>query len=258
MPALAGALLGGCGASWVNDAVGDRQQLAGSPAASAQPAAPQTPNASAVQNPATPGDQNAAVRKVALTVMAVSDPASKAYKIGPRDVLDVTVFKVPELSKTLQVSETGTINYPLLGEVQAGGRTARELEQVLTKSLGAKFLQNPQVTVFVKDYNSQRITIEGAVKKPGVYPIAGGLSLLQAIAQAQGLEQTAEETAVVFRQVDGKRQAGRYDITKIRDGRADDPQLQSGDVIIVPTSDVKEGLNLVLRLVPLATVVPLL
>ncbi len=198
------------------------------------------------------------MRKVALSVTAVSDPGSKAYKVGPLDVLEVTVFKVPELSRSVQVSEAGTINFPLIGEIQAGGKPAREIERELTKALGVKYLQNPQVTVFVKEYNSQRVTVEGAVKKPGVLPMAGGMSLLQAIAQSQGLEATAETNAVLFRTANGKRSVAKYDITAIRQGNADDPQLQAGDVIIVPTSDVKEGVNTVVKFLPLAMMIPLL
>ena len=138
--------------------------------------------------------------------------------IGPRDVLEVSVFKVPELSKVVQVSEAGTINYPLAGEVQAGGRTAREIEQDLTKLLGKKYLQNPEISVFVREYNSQRITVEGAVKKPGVYPIVGGMSLLQATATAGGFEDTAEQTVILIRQSGGKRSIGKFDVGQIRDG----------------------------------------
>ena len=204
-----------------------------------------------------PGDQES-VRKVALSLASVSDPESKAYKIGPRDVLEVTVFKAPELSKTIQVSEAGTINFPLLGELDAAGKTAREVEQEMTKKLGTKYLQNPQISVFVKDYFSQRITMEGAVKKPGVYPIAGGLSLLQALAEAQGFDEAASHEVVLFRQANGRRLAAKYDVSSIRDGSAEDPQLEAGDVIIVPTSDVKSGLNLFMKFVPLATLAPYL
>ncbi|HVX35738.1 MAG TPA: polysaccharide biosynthesis/export family protein, partial [Hyphomicrobium sp.] len=117
----------------------------------------------------------------------VSDPDSTAYKIGPFDVLDITVFRVPELSKTVQVAAMGTINLPLVGEVPAAGQTAQSVERDLTKRLGAKFLQSPQVNVNIREYNSQRVTIDGAVKKPGVYPIRGGTTLLQLIATAEGL-----------------------------------------------------------------------
>ena len=85
-------------------------------------------------------------------------------------MLDITVFKVPELSKTVQVSETGTINLPLVGEVQAAGKTTQELERVLTAKLGATYLQNPQVSVLVKENNSQH------VDHPGRRREAGGVS----------------------------------------------------------------------------------
>ena len=250
---LAAALLSACGASSVSDLSGGKPQGAGS---AVQPAA-LTGAAPAEKGTPTP-EQEAAVRRAVLSATSMTDPKSTAYKIGPLDVLEVTVFKVPDLSKSVQVSDTGTINYPLVGELLAGGKTAREVERELTKAFAAKYLQNPQVTVFVKEYNSQRVTIEGAVKKPGVVPMVGGMSLLQAIAQAQGLEQTADSTVAVFRTVNGKRSAAKYNIEDIRQGKADDPPLQAGDVIIVPTSDVKEGVNTALKFLPLAAIIPLL
>ncbi len=253
--AAAAALLSACGASSQDGFIGDKQQIALSAERTSQ--APKDSGAPQEAR-AAPGDQEAAVKKVALTLSSVSDPKSRAYKIGPQDVLEVTVFKVPELSKIVQVSEAGTISFPLIGEVQASGRTAREMEQDLTKSLGAKYLQNPQVNVFIKEYNSQRITMEGAVKKPGVYPIAGGMSLLQAVAIAGSFEATADETVLLMRQSNGQRFAARYDVARIREGRSEDPQLEAGDVIIAPTSDIKEGMNIMFKFLPLATLIPLL
>jgi len=242
---LALAFLGACGISPASDA--GTAKLAVAEAPSQASATPQTASV-----------QAAALEKTAQSYTAMADPKSKAYKIGPLDVLEITVFKTPDLSKSIQVSEAGTINYPLIGEITAGGKSARELEQELTKRLGAKFLQNPQITVFVKDYNSQRVTVTGAVKKPGVVPMAGGMSLVQAIAQSGGLDELAESTVVLFRASEGKRLAGRYDVSEIQAGREDDPQLQSGDVIVVPTSDTKMGANYVLKMVPLANLAPLL
>ena len=86
-------------------------------------------------------------------------PTTSGYKIGAMDVLDISVFQVPELTKSVQVADTGTINLPLLGEVEVAGRTAQQVERDLTTKLGAKYLQNPQVTVFVKEYNSHQVTI---------------------------------------------------------------------------------------------------
>lgn len=198
------------------------------------------------------------LRQAAGKAVAVNKPETTGYKIGPQDVLQISVFKVPELSKTVQVSENGTINYPLVGETLASGRTPRDLEITLTKSLGAKYLQNPQVSVVVSSYNSQRVTIEGAIKKPGVYPLQGQMSLLQAIATAQGLTDIADDSVVVFREVDGKRTAARFEVSGVREGTGTDPQLRAGDVVVVNTSATKKMLNNVLKVIPIAGVFALL
>lgn len=190
--------------------------------------------------------------KAADAFTSVATPGNTAYKIGPQDVIEVSVFKVPELSKSVQVADTGTVNLPLVGEIPAAGKTAQEVERDLTKQLGAKYLQNPQVTVYVKEYNSQRVTIEGAVKKPGVYPVRGKNSLLQFIAMAEGLDPNSDSTVVVFRQIDGKRSAARFDIGEIRSNQAPDPAIQSGDVVVAGTSALKETFNNLMKALPIA------
>jgi polysaccharide biosynthesis/export protein len=198
--------------------------------------------------------------RVADKFISASSPGNSAYRIGPLDVLDISVFKVPELSKSVQVADSGSINLPLVGEIQASGKTAQDIERDLTAILGTKYLRNPQVTVYVKEYNSQRVTIEGAVKKPGVYPIKGKTSLLQVIAMAESPDkESASSTVVVFRTVDGKRSAARFDIDEIRHGKAEDPIIQQGDVIFVDTSTSKVVFNNFLRVLPTAAAfVPLL
>lgn len=202
--------------------------------------------------------QGGAVRISPPPMIPISDPTSNAYKIGPRDILDVTVFKVPDLSKMVQVSEAGTINYPLVGELQAGGKTPRQIEKELTLLLGQRYLQNPQITVLIKENNSQRITVEGAVKKPGVYPINGGMSLLQAVATAGGFETNADETAIVVRPTSGQPSGMRFDVSKIRQGQSKDIPLEPGDIIIASTSDIKAGIEVLYKIAPLATLVPYL
>jgi|SRR5580704_5760972 polysaccharide export outer membrane protein len=86
---------------------------------------------------------------------AEATPRNDAYKIGPLDVLEVTVFKVPDLSKTVRVDHDGSINYPLIGQIPAAGKTAHQLELDLTQRLDAKYLRSPQVTVIVKENNSR-------------------------------------------------------------------------------------------------------
>ena len=128
-------------------------------------------------------------------------------------MLDITVFKVPELSKTIQVSETGTINLPLVGEVQAAGKTTQELERVLTAKLGATYLQNPQVSVLVKENNSQHVVVQGAVEKTGVYPIRGKTTLMELVAMAGGLKSNLR-----FHGVSGTTGGGKTVGSKIRHG----------------------------------------
>ena len=193
-------------------------------------------------------------RSAAATPIRVAGDtaATTIYRIGAQDVLDISVFQVPDLTKSVQVSDAGTINLPLVGEVPVAGKTAREVERDLTAKLGAKYLQNPQVSVYVKEYNSQQVTVEGAVQKPGVIPLKGHTSLLQLIAMANGFDPNSDWTVLVLRNSNGKRQAAKFDVDAIQKGRADDPQLQSGDVIIAGSSAIKAGFNNILKALPVA------
>ena len=135
---------------------------------------------------------------------------------------------------------------------RAEGKTTQELERDLTAKLGATYLQNPQVTVLVKENNSQRVTIQGAVEKPGVYPVKGKTSLLELVAMAGGLKSSSDSTVLVLRQQDGKRSAAKFDVGTIQKGRADDPTMQAGDVVVAGTSAIKAGFNNVLKALPIA------
>jgi polysaccharide biosynthesis/export protein len=194
----------------------------------------------------------------AEALTAAGTPGNNAYKIGPQDTIEITVFKVPELSRTVQVADSGTVNLPLVGDVVAAGKTSQQLERDLVKKYGGKYLQSPQVTVSVREYNSQRVTIEGAVKKPGVYPIRGKATLLQFIATAEGLDPNADSTVVIFRTTNGKKSAAKFDITAIRSGGTPDPVIQSGDMIIASNSAIKETFNTILKALPIAGVFAML
>jgi polysaccharide biosynthesis/export protein len=197
---------------------------------------------------------SAAASEAARKLTAGATPGNSAYRIGPLDMLDVSVFKVPDLSKTVQVGDDGQISYPLIGEVQAAGRTTHELERDLAKRLGDKYLRSPQVTVLVREYNSQRVTVEGSVKNSGVYPMKGNTSLVQAIAMAGGIDSTiGSGDVVIFRSIDGRRSVARFDMDAIKKGDAEDPQLQPGDVVVADTSAGKVVLHNVLSVLPLAT-----
>ncbi|WP_159726027.1 polysaccharide biosynthesis/export family protein [Methylosinus sp. Ce-a6] len=163
------------------------------------------------------------------------------YKIQPLDVVEITVFQVRDLDGTRQVSRTGYISMPLIGELPAKGKSVKELETLIAARLGSNYLRSPDVHVSVRDYASQRFTVEGAVGSPGVYPISGRMTLLQAIAQAKGLTRVADREVAVFRKVDNARIANRYDLAAIRSGERDDPVLLAGDVVVVGESAIRSA-----------------
>ncbi len=157
------------------------------------------------------------------------------YRVGAQDLLEITVFGVPDLNRTVRVNSNGQISLPLIGGIQAGGRTIPELETAIGASLEKTYLQNPQVTVFVKEYTSQRITLQGSFKKPGIYPLTGKTTLLQAVAIGGGFDELAESgNVIVFRQVQGKKMAAVFDMRAISRGTAEDPQLYGDDIVVVP------------------------
>lgn len=174
------------------------------------------------------------------------------YRIGAQDLLNISVFGVQELTKDVRVNSNGQISLPLIGTAMAGGKTIPELEAELAKKYAAGYLQHPQVTVFVKEFTSQRITIEGAVNKPGIYPITGKTTLLQAIALAQGVDDKLADLGgiVVMRTVAGKRQAAVFDLREVRRGTMDDPQLYGDDIVVVEQSGSKTAFRRFIESVP--------
>ena len=173
------------------------------------------------------------------------------YRVGSQDLLEISVFGVSDLTHQARVNSNGMINLPLIGGVMAGGKTVPELETELAGRYADGYLQNPQVTVFVKEYTSQRVTLEGALKKPGIYPLTGKTSLLQAIAMAEGTDEFADlEGVVLFRHINGQRMAAAYDLTKVRRGALADPQVYGDDVIVIERSGSKSAFREFLRSVP--------
>jgi len=163
------------------------------------------------------------------------------YRLGPQDLIEISVFQVQELTRSVRVNAQGMITLPLLGQVRAGGLTANELEAVLTTKLSENLLQDPQVSVFVKEFVSQRVVIDGNVVKIGAYPLQGKTTLLQAIAMAGGLDPLADPSTVhVFRdKPSGQREVLTFDLVAIRDGQAADPLIKGNDTITVEKSASK-------------------
>lgn len=157
--------------------------------------------------------------------------------ISEQDKLDVTVFKVPELSATdLTVETNGAISLPLLGGVAVRGLSIPQAEQKIAGLLSRSYMQDPKVTITRKEQAFKRVTVEGAVRTPGVFPITGRMTFLQAIALSQGLTELAnDKSVVVFR--NGRQYGVNLDL--IRNGKAPDPILQNDDRIVVLKSDNK-------------------
>lgn len=124
------------------------------------------------------------------------------YRIGPKDLIEITVFGVPDLSRRERVAETGRITLPPLGEIQVDGLTKAELEKKLTQLLSEKLLQNPQVTVTILEYQSKRVFVLGAIRNPGPYELQGRQTVLHVIAEAGGLTPEAGNEIIVTRKLD--------------------------------------------------------
>lgn len=162
------------------------------------------------------------------------------YRIGPLDVLAVTIFREPDLSvKDLQVDAAGNLLFPLVGSIHAGGQTAEGLSKEIGTRLDS-YLVNPQVSVVVTSSVSQQVTVEGNVTEPGVYDIAGSTTLLQALAKAKSPTRVARlDQVVIFRNVNGVRTGAVFNVNRIRGGQDPDPELIGGDVVVVGFSGLK-------------------
>jgi polysaccharide export outer membrane protein len=137
-----------------------------------------------------------------------SDAARSGYIIGAQDVLTITVWDAPDLSGKYTVEADGTFTFPLIGRVKAGGLTLRQCETDLTKRLADGYFKNPQVSVAVESYRSQRIFIVGEVRNPGTYPLTGDMTLIEAIARAGSTTISAGPEAIVVHAPAGKTASG--------------------------------------------------
>jgi polysaccharide export outer membrane protein len=124
----------------------------------------------------------------------------KAYRIGPGDLLEIKIFELEQLSQVVRVSEDGSITLPLLGRVEVEGLTQEGVASKLAGLLAAKYVKNPQVIVFIKEYKSKQVAVIGAVEKPGSYELVGRKNLLQVISQAGGFTDKATNQIFVLRE----------------------------------------------------------
>lgn len=166
---------------------------------------------------------------------------SQEYRIGPKDLLEINVFGLDELNKTVRVSEDGNITLPLLGEIQVEGLTKTEVEQKLAELLEEKYLQDPQVTLFIKEYQSKRVSVLGAVSNPGPYELLGRQTLMQIIAKAGGMTEDASDQIIVIRQQpDGSSKSLKISVEELvaeGDARLNIP-LEAGDIVNIPVDKI--------------------
>jgi polysaccharide biosynthesis/export protein len=160
-----------------------------------------------------------------------------SYVIGSNDVLAINVWKEPDISRSVPVRSDGKISLPLVGELQAGGQTPRQLEQEITKRLQS-YISEPEVTVIVTDSKSQKINIMGMVSKPGAYLLTSSTTVLDAIAMAGGFKDFAKQKSIyVLRQApDGKQNRIPFNYKEVIKGNNPDQniRLQAGDTVVVP------------------------
>ncbi|WP_225008240.1 MULTISPECIES: polysaccharide biosynthesis/export family protein [Novosphingobium] len=180
----------------------------------------------------------------------VSD--ARAYFVGPFDKLIIDVFGVDELSKrTIQVDASGRISFPLAGIIEVAGMTPGEIETRLADRLRTAYVRDPQVTVNLSETVSQVVTVEGQVKQPGLYPVIGHMTLMRAIARAQGTDEFSQlNDVIVFRTVKNERLAALYDLRQIRHGAYPDPEIFANDVVMVGDSEARRRFKDILQIMP--------
>jgi len=169
-----------------------------------------------------------------------SDPVtaiSREAPVGAEDLLEISVFEIPDLTRTVRVSERGTITLPLLGELKVGGLTPAQLEERLRDELGRKYLEDPQVSVFVREHGSKKVSVLGAVGKPGVYEMLGARTLLQVLSEAGGLTKEAGADLFILRmRPEGGSETIPVDLLGLMSNR--DPtqnlNVHPGDIVSVP------------------------
>ncbi len=164
-------------------------------------------------------------------------PSSGGYRLGPEDVVEVRVFELDQLNRTVRVAGDGSMELPLIGSIPVNGLTPDDVADQVADRLRDRFVQNPQVSVFVKEFHSQKVSLLGAIRNPATYPLVGRRNLLQILADAGGLSGAAGNVLFVFRQADDGRSA-RLSVPLHDLLIFGDPQwniwLRAGDIISVP------------------------
>ena len=199
---------------------------------SSKPAAKSPPLAAATAGAAAGGGAGAAVP------VANNDPrvdGAAPFQIGPEDILDISVWKNPELSRTVPVRPDGKVSLPLVNDIQAAGLTPATLREQVTERL-AEFIPTPEVSVMVREVHSRKVAVVGAVKTPGRFELKSPMTVLEVIALAQGFTDFASrDRIVVLRQTGTTTTRMPFNYRKIAEGvDQENFFVKPGDVVVVP------------------------
>jgi polysaccharide export outer membrane protein len=191
-------------------------------------------------------------------VLASTGTSTSDYHISSRDILEISVFQVKDLDKSVQVGDDGNIAFPLIGAVQVKGKTTQEAADIIAAKLAKKYLQSPQVSVFVKQYG-QRVTVNGEVRNPRVLAVEGDLTLSQVIASAGGLSDLADGNRIhIVRAAGGHVKDEVYSLNAIQAGKTPDPRLQGGDLVVAEQSGAQVAFKNLKDMLPFAVLASVL
>lgn len=183
-----------------------------------------------------------------------TEPASLSddLTLAPGDKLEINVFRVPDLTHEYTVDLAGNVSMPLIGSVGAVGKTSAALADEIGKRLSQRYLNDPHVSVALIQSSGRKITIDGAVKEPGAFPVTSKMTLLQAVAMGKGPDESANPKRVaIFRRINGQRMAAAFDLTSIRRGQSPDPEVFAGDVVVVDGTRTRTLLNQAIGILPI-------
>ena len=182
---------------------------------------------------------------------APTEMVLREYKIQPADRLTVNVYREPEISVVdVEVDSQGKLSVPLIGPVSAAGKTTDELAALITAELG-RYLNDPRVVVFIASAASRHVVVDGSVNQPGTYEFRGTTTLLGALSMARGPTKVAAlDEAVIFRRIDGKLYAAKFNIRDIRLGRTPDPEILANDTVVIGFSGLKSAWQDLLQALP--------
>jgi len=204
----------------------------------------QSQTTSGMQAAAVPGASAGGLRVVKELPPPVKGADGSVQQIARNDVLEIDVFQVDQLDRTVQVDSNGYISLPLIGRIEAAGNSQSGLEGKIATAYGKRYLQSPQVSVFVKESAGERAVVNGQVNKAGIYPVTADSTLLGVISQAGGLSRVADSSKIyVYRDYPGGKLVAPYNLAQIQAAKKKDPPISGGDVIVVFPSGSKVALQ---------------